>query len=195
MIRGLFTFALLLVLGGGGLAYVLGQGQPEIGRDLPPVPVASQDAVTFDEKVAGVIAAIDSAKTSGSARTVTVVFTEAELTSKAAEVAATLTGGFVPTEPVIHLRTGEIVLTGGVSIQGFSLKLAVVAIPVVVDGTMSFGIKEIQTGTLPLPDGIKKEIDAQIAKILSPETLGLPLQVTRIEVQPGRLVLEGIAKP
>jgi hypothetical protein len=194
MIRGLFSLALLLVIGGGGAAYFLAQAQPEAASGLPPVPASTEAATTFDEKVLSVQAAAETAKETGNAQPISLVFTEAELTSKAAFAVSSLTGGIVPTDPQIHLRPGNIVLTAGVSIQGFPLKLAVTAIPVLVDGRPSFSIDQIQTG-LPLPDGIKKEIDAQIAKILSPESLGLAFDVTKIEVHEGRLVLEGTAKP
>jgi hypothetical protein len=194
MIRGLFSLALLLVIAGGGAAYFLAQTQPEAASGLPPVPASTEAATAFDEKVLSVQAAAETAKETGNAQPISLVFTEAELTSKAAFAVSSLTGGIVPTDPQIHLRPGNIVFTAGVSIQGFPLKLAVTAIPVLLDGRPSFSIDQIQTG-LPLPDGIKKEIDAQIAKILSPESLGLAFDVTKIEVHEGRLVLEGTAKP
>lgn len=195
MIRGLFSLVLLLVLGGGATVYVMSQGQPEMASGLSPITASTEAAATFDEKVLSVQAAVDKAKSTGTAQPISLLFTEAELTSKAALATGSLTGGFIATDPQIHLRGGNIVLTAGISIQGFPLKLAVMAIPVVVDGKTSFAIKEIQTGSLPLPDPIKKELDAQIAKILSPESLGLPVEVTKIEVQEGKLLLEGVAKP
>jgi hypothetical protein len=194
MIRGLFSLALLLLVGGGVAAYMVAQSQPEAASGLPPVPASTEAATTFDEKVLTVQAAVDTAKETGKGQPITLVFTEAELTSKAAFTVSSLTGGLVPTDPQIHLRPGSIVFTAGISIQGFPLKLAVTAIPVLVDGRPTFSVDQIQTG-LPLPDGIKKEIDAQIAKILSPESLGLAFDVTKIEVHQGRLVLEGTAKP
>lgn len=194
MIRGLFTLVLLAGLGGGGAAYFMSQAQPQLATDVRPVVVSADAAATFDQKVLAVQAAFDKAKTTGKAQPVSVLFTEAELTSRASVAIESLTGGIVPTDPQIHLRPGSILLTAGVSVSGFPLKLAVVAIPVVVGGKTSFTIEQLETG-LPLPDGIKTEITEQIAKILSPESLGLPLEVTRIEVQQGKLLLEGVAKP
>lgn len=195
MIRGLFSLVMLLVLGGGGAAYVLSQQAPQLGSDLARVETSTQAATTFDQKLETVQAAVDEAKKTGVAQRVSITFTEAELTSKAALATSSLTGGFVATDPQIHLRAGSIVLTAGVSIQGFPLKLAVMAIPVVIDGKTSFAIKEVQTGSLPLPDAIKTQLDAQIAKILDPQALGIPLEVTKLEIQTGKLVVEGVAKP
>lgn len=194
MIRGLFSVALLLVAGGGAAAYLLSQAEPETASGLPPVPASTEAAAAFDEKVLAVQAAVDAAKQTGTAQPVSLVLTEAELTSKAALAVRSFTGGVIPTDPQIHLRPGNVVLTAGISVQGFPMKLAVTAIPVVVEGRPSFSIDEIDT-PLPLPDGVKKEIDDQIAKILSPESLALGFEVTTIEVQEGRLLLEGIARP
>jgi len=195
MIRGLFSLVMLMVVGGGGAVYVLAQQSPQLGSDLARVETSTQAATTFDQKIEAVQAAVDEAKKTGTAQRVTISFTEAELTSKAALATSSLTGGLVATDPQIHLRAGSIVLTAGVSIQGFPLKLAVMAIPTVIDGKTSFAIKEVQTGSLPLPDAIRQQLDAQIAKILDPEALGIPLEVTRLEVQNGKLVFEGVAKP
>jgi len=195
MIRGLFSLVVLLLLGGGGAAYVLSQQAPQLGRDLPRVETSTQAATTFDQKLEAVQDAVDEAKKTGVAQRVSISFTEAELTSKAAIATSSLTGGFIATDPQIHLRAGSIVLTAGVSIQGFPLKIAVMAIPTVIDGKTSFAIKEVQTGSLPLPDAIRTQLDAQIAKILDPEALGIPLEVTKLEIQNGKLVFEGVAKP
>ncbi len=194
MIRALFSLALLLLVGGGAAAYVMAQSQPEAASGLPDVPASTEAATTFDEKVLSVQAAADTAKQTGQAQPISLVFTDAELTSKAAFAVSSLTGGLVPTDPEVHVRPGNIVFTAAISIQGFPLNLAVTAIPVVVAGRPSFSIDQIQTG-LPLPDGIKDEINAQIAKILSPESLGLAFEVTKIEAQEGRLVLKGFANP
>lgn len=194
MIRSLFSLALLLVVGGGGAAYFLGQTQPEAGSGLPPVPASTEAATAFDNKVLSVQAALDSAKATGIAKPITLEFTDAELTSKATIAVGSFTGGFIPTDPQIHVQPGNIVLTANISLAGFTQKLAVTAIPVLMDGRPAFSIDQVQTA-LPLPDGIKKEINAQIAKILSPESLGFAFEITKIEAHQGRLVFKGLAKP
>jgi hypothetical protein len=194
MIRGLFSLALLLVIGGAGAAYFAAQAQPQVGRDLPAVPASTEAAAAFDGKVLSVQAALDAAKTTGVAQPIFLEFTDAELTSKATIAVGSLTGGFIPTDPQIHVQPGNIVLTANLSLAGFTQKLAVTAIPVLVDGKPAFSIDQVETA-LPLPDGIKKEINAQIAKILSPETLGFAFEITKIEAHEGRLVFQGFAKP
>lgn len=194
MIGGMFRLALLLLVGGGGAVYFAGQAQPEAGRDLPAVPASTEAAAAFDDKVLSVQSALEVAKTTGVAQRISVEFTDAELTSKATIAVASLTGGFVPTDPQIHVQPGNIVLTANLSLAGFTQKLAVTAIPVLVDGKPAFSIDQVETA-LPLPDGIKKEINAQIAKILSPESLGFAFEITKIEALQGRLVFEGVAKP
>lgn len=194
MIRGLFSLALLLLIGGGGAAYFAAQAQPEAGRDLPAVPASTEAAAAFDGKVLSVQTALDTAKTTGVAQAISLEFTDAELTSKAAIAVGSLTGGFIPTDPQIHVQPGNVVLTAKLSLAGFSQKIAVTAVPVLLDGKPAFSIDQVETA-LPLPDGIKKEINEQIAKILSPESLGFAFEITKIEAHQGRLVFQGLAKP
>lgn len=194
MIRGLFSLALLLVVGGGAAAYLMGQAQPPAARDLPAVPASTEAATSFDDKVLSVQDALALAKRTGIAQPISIELSDAELTSKAAVIVTSFSGGLVPTDPEIRVQPGNILLTANVSLLGSPLQFSVNAVPVVLNGKPGFSIDSVQSA-LPLPDGIKKEIDAQIAKILSPESLGFAFEVTKIEALEGRLVLEGLAQP
>lgn len=187
---------LLLLLGlGGGVVYVLSQQEPPAAAGLKPVVASATAAKSFDAKVDSVQAAIDEAKRTGQAKVVEVTFTEEELTSKAAGAATTATGGLVATNPQIHLSGGNIIATSSVSVQGFQLNVGVVATPVVEDGKTKIVVKEIQTGAIPIPDAIKKLLESQIGAAIDPKALGIGIDVTKLQVVDGKLVLAGTAKP
>lgn len=191
-----FLIVLLLLLGlGGGVVYVLSQQEPPAAAGLKPVVASATAAKSFDAKVDSVQAAIDEAKRTGQAKAVEVTFTEEELTSKAATAATTATGGLVATNPQIHLSGGNIIATSSVSIQGFQLNVGVVATPVVEDGKTKIVVKEIQTGAIPIPDAIKKLLESQIGAAIDPKALGIGIDVTKLQVVDGKLVLAGTAKP
>ena len=192
--RLLIVLLLLLGLGGGGV-YVLSQQEPPAAAGLKPVVASATAAKSFDAKVDSVQAAIDEAKRTGQAKAVEVTFTEEELTSKAAAAATTATGGLVATNPQIHLSGGNIIATSSVSIQGFQLNVGVVATPVVEDGKTKIVVKEIQTGAIPIPDAIKKLLESQIGAAIDPKALGIGIDVTKLQVVDGKLVLAGTAKP
>lgn len=188
---------ILLVGGLGGGAYVLSQQEPSVASGLKRVEASAAAAQSFDEKVRAVEAAVDEAKRTGRAISVEVSFTEQELTSKAAEAVSGIgatTGGLVAADPQIHLQGGNVVATSTVTVQGFQLKVGVVATPVVEDGKTKIVIKEIQTGALPIPDAIKQELNARIGATLDPSTIGLPIEVSKLTVVDGKLVISGTAK-
>lgn len=194
MIRSLFTLALLLVVGGGAAAYLMGQATPPGAADVPAVPASTEAATSFDDKVLSVEAALAEAKRTGVAQPIALELSDAELTSKAAVIVSSFSGGIVPTDPEIRVQPGNILLTAKVSFLGSPFAFSVNAVPVLLNGRAGFSIDSVQSA-LPLPDGIKTEINTQIAKILSPESLGFAFDVTKIEALDGRLVLEGLAKP
>lgn len=194
--RSLLALVLLVAVGGGG-AYVLSlQQQPPIASGLKRVEVTTQAARSFDEKVRHIQAAADEAKRTGKATAVEVTFSEQELTSKVAEATASvLPSGLAATDTQIHLSGGDIVATSKVNVQGVDLNVGVVATPVVQNGQTTIVVKEIQTGGLPIPDALKQQIQAQVGQTIDPRTLGLPLDVSRVQVVDGKIVISGTAKP
>jgi hypothetical protein len=64
-----------------------------------------------------------------------------------------------------------------------------------VNGQTQIIVKEVQTGALPLPDAIKQQINAQIGNAIDPSKLGLPFDVSQLQIVDGKLVIKGSAKP
>ena len=80
-------------------------------------------------------------------------------------------------------------------LAGVPVSIAVVAEPLTVDGTTTFVIKDVQTGAIALPDGLRAEIDSQLQQQISPANLNLPFDVTGLQIQNGELILQATANP
>jgi hypothetical protein len=191
--RLLSSVLLLGAIGGGGV-FALAQQQPTVSAGLGEVAVSPAAASSFDAKVNAVQAAVDDAKRTGKATPVEVTFSEAELTSKVAEVTPSA-GGFATTATQIHLSGGDLVATSTVNVAGLSVNVGVVATSVVENGEAKLVVKEIQTGGLPLPDAIRQQLAVQIGTALDLESLGLPIAVSSLRIVDGKIVVTGTAKP
>lgn len=192
LLLGLMVLAVLAV---GGV-FLLAQQKPSVGQNLKAVPVTPAAARSFDDKVNTVVRATEEAKRTGKAVPVEITFTEEELTSKISSVVTQPNEAGLSTKNTqVHLQDGNVVATSDITIQGLQLSIGVVAQPVVVNGVTQIVVKEIQTGALPLPDAIKQQLNAQIGQAMDPTKLGLPMDVSRIQVVDGKIVIGGSAKP
>jgi len=194
-VKILLGLVVLAVVAVGGAA-VLAQQKPSVGRDLRPVTVSGTAARSFDDKVDHLAKAAAEAKRTGKAVPVEISLSEEELTSKVSSVASQPNpAGIVGTNTQVHLQGGNVIATSDVTVQGVPLSIGVVAQPTIVNGTVQIIVKEIQTGALPLPDAIKQQLNAQIGQAIDPAKLGLPIDVSKLQVVDGKLVIGGTAKP
>lgn len=188
---------LLVGIAGGGL-YVLSQQQPTVASGMKKVPVTAAAAKSFDDKVKALEKAAADAKASGKSAPVQTTFTEEELTSavnQAAASASGATGGLAATDTQIHLAGGNVVATSNVTVQGITIPIGVVATPTVVNGQVTMVVQQIQTGALPLPDAVKQQIQTQVGQAIDPAALGLPMNISNLQIQNGQIVLTGSTKP
>ncbi len=185
----------LLVAVGGGSVYVLSQQQPTVATGLKKVPVSATAAKSFDDKMKALEEAAAAAKASGKSAPVTATFTEEELTSAANQASSTTSGALAATDTQIHLSGGNVIATSNVTVEGISIPLGVVATPTVVNGQLQMVVQQIQTGALPLPDAVKQQIQAQVGQAIDPASLGLPMDISSLQIQNGQLVLSGTTKP
>ena len=193
--RLLLGFLLLAVLAVGGV-FVLAQQKPSVGQNLKAVPVTPAAAKSFDDKITTVVKAAEEAKRTGKAVPVEITLTEEELTSKISSVATQPNdAGLATKNTQIRLQDGNVVATSDITIQGLQLSVGVVAQPVIVNGVTQIVVKELQTGALPLPDAIKQQLNAQIGQAMDPTKLGLPMDVSKIQVVDGKIIIGGSAKP
>lgn len=185
----------LLAAVGGGSVYVLSQQQPTVATGMKKVPVSAAAAKSFDDKMKALEEAAAAAKASGKSAPVTATFTEEELTSAANQASSTTSGALAATDTQIHLSGGNVIATSNVTVEGISIPLGVVATPTVVNGQLQMVVQQIQTGALPLPDAVKQQIQAQVGQAIDPASLGLPMDISSLQIQNGQLVLSGTTKP
>jgi uncharacterized protein YpmS len=195
VVKVLLGLALLIVVAGGGV-YVLSQQPPALASGLTKVPITAKAAQSFDDKVKALEKAAADAKSSGKATPIQATFTEEELTSAANQATAgATTGGLAASNTQIHLQGGNVIATSNVSMQGLSIPIGVVATPTVVNGQVTMVVQQIQTGGIPLPDALKQQLQSQVGQAIDPSALGLPLNLSDLQIQNGQLVLTGTAKP
>lgn len=193
--RNLFA-VLCIALAIAIAAFVAARKKPAIARNLTPVAISPAAVESFDQKADTLQQAVDAAKQSGIAQAVTVTFSEAELTSKAAEALRQLPDSVIKADNLeLHLVDNGVVATSTIDVAGVPVSIAVVAEPVTTDGTTTFVIKDIQTGAIALPDSLRAQIDSQLQQQISPATLNLPFDVTGLQIENGQLVLRATANP
>lgn len=192
-----FLFAVLCIaLAIGVAAFIAARQKPAIARNLAPVAISPAAVDSFDQKAGTLQQAVDVAKQSGTAQAVTVTFTEAELTSKAAEALRQLPDSVIKADNLeLHLVDNGVVATSTIDVAGVPVSIAVVAEPVTTDGTTTFVIKDVQTGAIALPDSLRAQIDSQLQQQIFPATLNLPFDVTGLQIENGQLVLQATANP
>ena len=190
-------FALLCItLAIGGAALIAARQKPAIARNLSPVAISPAAVKSFDQKASTLQQAVDAAKQTGTAQAVSVTFTEAELTSKAAEALRQLPDSLLKADNLeLHLVDNGVVATSTIDVAGVPVSIAVVAEPLTIDGTTTFVIKDVQTGAIALPDGLRAQIDSQLQQQISPATLNLPFDVTSLQIENGQLVLQATVNP
>jgi len=194
--RVLLSLVVVVIVAGAGL-YVAARQQPGVAQGLKAIAASSAAAKAFDDKVDVIKKAADEAKRTGKTQPVEVSFTEEELTSKASESTVNPGNdiGITTQGTQIHLVGTQIIATSTVTVSGVSVNLGIVAEPVVVNGQTQIVIREVQTGALPIPDAIKQQINDQIGNAVDPSRLGLPIDVSLLQVVDGKLVIKGTAKP
>ena len=190
-------FALLCItLAIGGAALIAARQKPAISRNLSPVAISPAAVKSFDQKASTLQQAVDAAKQTGTAQAVSVTFTEAELTSKAAEALRQLPDSLLKADNLeLHLVDNGVVATSTIDVAGVPVSIAVVAEPLTIDGTTTFVIKDVQIGAIALPDGLRAQIDEQLQQQISPATLNLPFDVTGLQIENGQLVLQATINP
>ncbi len=192
----LFLAVVLVVAVGGGALYVFSQQQPTVAHGLSKVPITTKAAQSFDDKVKALEQAAAAARTSGKATPVQATFTEEELTSAANQAAAgATTGGLAASDTQIHLQGGNVIATSNVTVQGLTIPIGVVATPTVVNGQVTMVVQQIQTGGIPLPDALTQQLQAQVGKAIDPSALGLPMNISSLQIQNGQVVLSGTTQP
>lgn len=191
VLRGLVLIVVVLLLVVGGMVLLAPQ-KPRVSSGLADITPNPSAATQLDDKITALQKQIDAAKRAGKTIPVSITFTEQELTSKAAQYAASdPTNPLHPSNVQVHLANGQVIVTSTVTVQGFGIDIGISAVPSVVDGKLQLGVQRIDTGGFPVPDIVTRQIVQQIGSGIDPASLGLPLSVTSVSVGQGTITLVG----
>ena len=185
----------------GGLVVAIGSG---FFRDaFAPSQVASATSAPSPTTVApaGVAAQITNvdsalalAKASGKPVAVTLTFSERDLTTSAAAYFPQTISGATLTDPVVHLRSGQIVLDMAAQVVIVRTTAEAVASVAVRSGRPAATVTSATIGGAALPQATSDQVAAQLNDALG---AGLPPKfvVSSIAITSGVMTVAGVANP
>lgn len=166
---------------------------PPASATIPPAPSKSL-ATAVAAQLSAVDRALAQAQQTGKAVPVSLTFTERDLSASAAAYFPQTMSGVTLTDPVVHLRAGQITLDMTATAAFLRGTATVTATAAVVNGRPSTTIVSATVGGAQLPQSVTSDIKTQLDRALA---AGLPakFQVTAITVGEGTLTVTGIANP
>ena len=154
------------------------------------MPVSQEAASSFDRKAQALVDAASEARKSGRPQPFEVTFSEAELTSKVAELARSVPD-FPYANTQVHLVANDLVITSTASIAGMAVSIGVVATPTVVGGKVQVAVKQVDTGALPIGGVLRPQIEAQLQQTLDQARGALPVELNSLQIADGKIVMNG----
>ena len=185
-----FTLALV-----GAAAYFLTR-PPASVRDLPPPATSPEKAQALETKLNEFAQGLEQAD---ERKPFSLVITEDEANSLIARELSSFQEQNPEAIPFriesawVLFREGKAIATAVIDLQGFRPQVAVEARVSAQDGRPKIDIEKVDLGRLPLPLGLLRDYIGQGLETL--ETEDIPLEVERVQVTEGRLLLEGWSKP
>ena len=122
-------------------------------------------------------------------KTVTITFTEQDLTTAAKQFMPMTVSGITVSDPVVRLDAGRLTLTATGRAFILSGPVVVVASPVVTDGSASAKIESATFAGVALPDSTKQDIADTFTRTLR-SNIPAGVRVTSMTVSTGRLVVQ-----
>lgn len=122
-------------------------------------------------------------------RTVTLTFSEAELTKAAQDYTPLTVGGITVTDPRVRLEPGRLTLTATGHAFVLSAPVVVVASPVVTNGTAMARIESATFAGVALPEDAKRDVAATFTRVLA-ANIPAGVRVTSLTVGNGVLTVQ-----
>jgi len=161
---------------------------------VPSAAATSSAVPTAMAPVTNVTDALTLAKTSGRAIPVTLTFSERDLTATAAAYFPQVVSGATLTDPVVHLRSGQLVLDMAAQVVIFRTSAEAVATVSVRNGRLATTVTTATIGGAALSRSTSDQVASQLDDAMS---AGLPAKfvVTSITIGTGAMTVVGIANP
>jgi hypothetical protein len=187
---------LLLALAGAA-AYFLTR-TPASVRELPPPVISPVKALALQNRLDEFSRELEQASAAGERKRMSLVITEEEANSLIARELPTLqeknpwTLPFRLESAKVSFRDGKVLAAAVVDLGGLHPQLAVVARVGAQGGRPEVEIEVIELGRLPLLGLVQNYVQQGVQAV---ETEDIPLEIDRVEVADGQLILEGWSKP
>ena len=188
---------LLFALAVAGAAAYFITRPPASVRDLPPPATSLEKAQALETKLDEFAQGMEQA---GERKPLSLVITEDEASSLIARELPRFQEEnpeaipFQIDSPRVLFREGKVIATAVIDIQGFRPQVAVEARVSAQAGRPKIDIERIDLGRIPIPLlGLFQDYIGQALQAL--ETEKLPLEVERVEITEGKLLLEGWSQP
>lgn len=181
--QGLFLVASVAIFL-GAVAFALLATPAERPPGYTPVAVSTEAVGRFDTKLATVQSATEPT---------TIEISEEEATSKIADLLASESDAPALSNPQVSFRDGKVYLSGETTDTPITINLLITTRIEIVDGKPKVILEDVSAGRLPVPGPLRSQVDDLVAE---QERLmdDLPIYVTDVQVQDGKLVVTGQPK-
>ena len=195
LVIGIVAVGLVVALASGLLRDAFAPGQVASATSAP------SSAATVAPATAGVATqftsldgALSAAKASGKPVAVTLTFSERDLTTSAAAYFPQSVSGATLTDPVVHLRSGQIVLDMAAQVVIVRTTAEAIATVAVRAGRPAATVTSATIGGAALPQSTSDLVAAQLNDALG---AGLPPKfvVSNITIASGVMTVAGVANP
>ena len=193
---GVVVGGLIVAIGNGMFRDALGQGQVASATSAPSNAIATvaPTAAAVVTSFTSVDGALRAATTTGRPVPVTLTFNERDLTASAAAYFPQSVSGAMLSDPVVHLRSGQIVLDMAAQVIIVRTTAEAVATVAVRAGRPAATVTSATIGGAALPQSTSEQVGAQLNDALG---AGLPAKfvVSSITIASGVMTVAGVANP
>jgi hypothetical protein len=185
---------LIVAFGSGMFRDALGPGQAASATSVPQVTATATPTSGVAAQITSIDGALAQARTSGKAVPVTLTFSEHDLSTSAAAYFPQTVSGATLSDPVVHLRTGQLVLDMGAQVTIVHTTAEAIATVTVRSGRPVATVTSATIGGAALPQSTSDQVAAQLNDALG---AGLPAKfvVSTVAINTGVMTVTGVANP
>jgi hypothetical protein len=193
-VLGVIVGGLIVAAGSGKLRDAFGAGQAASATSAPSIVTTAAPASGVAAQVTSVDGALAQAKASGKAVPVTLTFSERDLTTSAEAYFPQTVSGAMLSDPVVHLRSGQIVLDMAAQVTIVRTTAEAIATVTVRAGRPAAAVTSATLAGAALPQSTSDQVAAQLNDALG---AGLPAKfvVSSITISTGVMTVNGVANP
>ena len=173
-------------------SYFLFSLTPPIKSKMAPVPVSSEAAESFDQKIDAWEAEIEDAVADEEERTITLTVTEQEINNK---ILDTLAEGELPIkEALVNLGEGYLLAYVVIDNPGVDAETGTLARIEIEDGELKITVEDFDLGKLPLSQAVHDGVEKLVNIMTKLKLTDLPVKTTDVQINNHQLIITGVTK-